>query len=194
MCNKDSSKISQGDVSQQFLEVWAVFVPSEPWVSPVSLQPWCAWPSGGQQGQPRGCSMSLTYRCCQGSGTQAWCRMGSLWDPLASSSSARRRLQDCPGCWEGEWYPTPQVIGVGVLPVLHCLAGPLSGFPLLRNHHHLGVMERCCSTRSHLPVCDLWVAGNCPALALLASPEVILQLSCGGENLQVTSGPGLATF
>lgn len=139
MCNKESPKISQGDVSQQFLKVWAVFVPSEPWV--LSLLLWCAWPrwtvrdSGAN---PEAVPCLSSTGAARDLAPQACCRMGSLWHPLASSSSGRRRLQDCPGFWEGEWYLTPQVIGVGMLPVLHCLAVPLSGFPLLRNHHHPG--------------------------------------------------------
>lgn len=43
MCNKKSSKISQRDASQQFLQVGAVFVHSE--LQVLGLLPWCAWPS-----------------------------------------------------------------------------------------------------------------------------------------------------
>lgn len=92
------------------------------------------------------CSVSPAHRCCQGSGTSGMLQNGISVGSLASSSSGSTRLQGCPGCQEGEWYLTPQVIGVGWSKVLHHLAVPLLAFPLLRSHPHLRVMERCCST------------------------------------------------
>lgn len=81
MCNKKSSKVSQRDVSQQFLQVWAVFVHSE--LQVLGLLPWCAWPSwavGDSRANPEAAPYLLFTGAARDLAPQACCRMGSLWD------------------------------------------------------------------------------------------------------------------